>query len=109
MSSGPPHSRRAVSTSVGKAFATLLAPSRMTRRLVVIFITELPGRKRLTQKPHMNLNRTLPLLPLLLVATAPAAADDPPSYARQVRPFLAKYCSECHSGEHPKAGLNLET
>jgi WD40 repeat protein len=58
----------------------------------------------------MNLNRTALLLPLLLLTgTGPAAAADPPSYAKQVKPFLAKYCSECHSGDHPKAGLNLET
>jgi WD40 repeat protein len=56
----------------------------------------------------MKLNHTALLLSLLL-ATAPAFADEAPSYARQVKPFLAKYCSECHSGEHPKGGLNLET
>src|SRR5438477_301170 len=58
----------------------------------------------------MNPNRTALLLPLLLLAgTAPAVAEDQPSYAKQVKPFLAKYCSECHSGDHPKAGLNLDT
>ena len=57
----------------------------------------------------MNLKRTALLLPFLLVATAPVAAAEAPSYARQVKPFLARYCSECHSGEHPKAGLNLES
>ena len=38
-----------------------------------------------------------------------AFAVEPPSYARQVRPFLARYCVECHSGAHPKGGLNLES
>jgi WD40 repeat protein len=38
-----------------------------------------------------------------------AAAQQPPSYARQVKPFLAKYCLECHSSDKTKGGLNLET
>src|SRR5690242_4615332 len=57
----------------------------------------------------MNPTRTALLLPLLLLTGTAPAAGDPPSYAKQVKPFLAKYCSECHSGDHPKAGLNLET
>jgi WD40 repeat protein len=56
----------------------------------------------------MNIHRIALLLPLLAWA-APALADDAPSYARQVKPFLAKYCSECHGGDRPKAGLNLDT
>jgi WD40 repeat protein len=31
------------------------------------------------------------------------------SYARDVRPFLAKYCLECHNAKNPKSGLDLET
>ncbi len=31
------------------------------------------------------------------------------SYARQVRPFLAKYCIECHNAKTLEAGLDLET
>jgi hypothetical protein len=44
----------------------------------------------------------------LLLATAAAAAEAP-SYARQVKPFFARYCVECHNGEEPEGGLNLET
>jgi WD40 repeat protein len=36
-------------------------------------------------------------------------AQQPPSYARQVRPFLARYCLECHNTERLKGGLNLES
>jgi hypothetical protein len=36
-------------------------------------------------------------------------ADSPPSYAKDVRPFLARYCLECHAAKDPEAGLNLET
>jgi WD40 repeat protein len=32
-----------------------------------------------------------------------------PSYAKQVRPFLAAYCVECHNAKTFKAGLDLET
>src|SRR5579885_1910321 len=47
---------------------------------------------------------------LCLAALAGAsAAQQPPSYARQVRPFLARYCLECHSGKEAKNDLDLET
>jgi hypothetical protein len=36
-------------------------------------------------------------------------AQQPPSYAKQVKPFLARYCVECHSGEDPQGGLNMES
>jgi hypothetical protein len=37
------------------------------------------------------------------------AAQQPPSYAKQVKPFLARYCLECHSGDDPQGGLNMES
>src|SRR5690349_1267193 len=52
----------------------------------------------------------LSLLAALLAALAPGAARAaPPSYARDVKPFLARYCLECHAGGDPEGGLNLET
>lgn len=42
-----------------------------------------------------------------LVPTGLQAA--PPSYAKDVRPFFARYCIECHSGTDPDGELNLET
>jgi hypothetical protein len=45
------------------------------------------------------------VLALLLVVGRSGAAE--PSYAKDVQPFLAKYCMECHSGAKPKAGLRL--
>src|SRR5947209_20576377 len=33
----------------------------------------------------------------------------PPSYAQQVKPFLAKYCSECHTGDKAKGDLEMTT
>src|SRR5436309_9951216 len=46
----------------------------------------------------------------LLLALVPALrAQQPPSYAKHVRPFLTKYCLECHNAKSAKLGLNLET
>ncbi|HUY88885.1 MAG TPA: DUF1592 domain-containing protein [Pirellulales bacterium] len=54
---------------------------------------------------------------LALLAWAPFAAaesgqrPDPAlaeAFAGQVQPFLKKYCTQCHSGEKPKADLNLD-
>src|SRR5262245_32152735 len=36
-------------------------------------------------------------------------AQDPPSFAKQVKPFLARYCIECHNKEAMKGDLSLET
>src|SRR5215813_1385812 len=36
-------------------------------------------------------------------------AEQPPSYARQVKPFLAKYCLECHNAEDAKGGLVMDS
>jgi WD40 repeat protein len=40
---------------------------------------------------------------------APLHAAEGPSFARQVRPFLARYCLECHNADKTKGELNLET
>src|SRR5437763_12307244 len=45
---------------------------------------------------------------LLLAAALTAPAQEAPSYARQVRPFLARYCVECHADD-PEGGLRLDT
>jgi hypothetical protein len=46
---------------------------------------------------------------LAFAAAAPVAAGEAPSYAKQVRPFLARYCSECHNAKEPQGNLNLES
>src|SRR5262249_48903676 len=52
----------------------------------------------------------LPSLLFLLIAVPAAPAEPQPvSYARDVKPFLARYCLQCHSGARPRGGLNLET
>src|SRR5262245_12449362 len=53
----------------------------------------------------------LPSLLTLLAAAVAAPADEPPpvSYVKDVKPFLAKYCLECHSAATKRGGLSLET
>jgi hypothetical protein len=52
------------------------------------------------------LRRFLLTLPLVL-ATVPAKADDVPSFEREGRPVLEKFCLSCHNAKRPKAGIDL--
>src|SRR5436309_9564888 len=45
----------------------------------------------------------------LCLTAAPLAAQQAPSYAKQIQPFFARYCLECHSCQEPEGGLNLES
>src|SRR5947207_6339063 len=38
-----------------------------------------------------------------------AAGSLPPGYIKDVQPLLTKYCSACHQGEKPKAGVAFDT
>src|SRR4051794_31806026 len=50
------------------------------------------------------------LVPLALAAAGGHAfGQQPSSFAKDVRPFLARYCLECHNAKTFKAGLALET
>jgi hypothetical protein len=53
----------------------------------------------------------LALLPalVLLSASGRALADDPPSYAKQIKPFLTTYCLECHNTSRARGQVNVET
>src|SRR5579871_2993655 len=51
----------------------------------------------------------LPLAAALVLAAAACRAAEPPSYAKQVRPFLTRYCLECHNAKEDQGGLNLES
>jgi hypothetical protein len=53
-------------------------------------------------------SRTLPILVVALLARSAVAAEAP-SFARQIKPFLNRYCAECHNADEPKGGLNLES
>jgi WD40 repeat protein len=44
-----------------------------------------------------------------LAAAVPVAAQSPPSFVRQVKPFLGKYCGECHSGGRARGDLSVDS
>src|SRR5438128_13397 len=46
---------------------------------------------------------------LLQGAWLAPARGQAPSYARQVKPFFARYCLECHPAQDPDGGLDLTT
>jgi mono/diheme cytochrome c family protein len=47
---------------------------------------------------------------ILLGAGFAAAADEPPpSYVKDVKPFLKTYCMGCHSGARAKAGYKVDS
>ena len=57
----------------------------------------------------MRLRFSLALGFLSLSFVSPVAGAEPPSYAKDIKPFLAKYCFECHNGPKAKAELDLST
>jgi WD40 repeat protein len=57
----------------------------------------------------MNLRRLSACCFTLFAVTSPLCAQTSVSYARDVRPFLAKYCLECHNAKNLKGKLNLES
>ena len=58
----------------------------------------------------MTCSRSALIAGLVLSAAGSIAnAAEPPSYAKQIKPFLAKYCLECHNPDTLKGGLDLTT
>jgi Planctomycete cytochrome C len=49
------------------------------------------------------------LAALLGGAGLASAADEAPSFAKDVKPFLKKYCMDCHSGARAKGGYSVAT
>ncbi|HEV3256974.1 MAG TPA: c-type cytochrome domain-containing protein, partial [Gemmataceae bacterium] len=45
----------------------------------------------------------------LMLAGPRLSAQQPPSYAKHIKPFFARYCLECHNSDKLKGELNLET
>jgi hypothetical protein len=46
---------------------------------------------------------------VVLGGTRAARADDPPSYTKDIRPFLDTNCVSCHNAKVTKGGANLES
>jgi hypothetical protein len=46
---------------------------------------------------------------LVLASQRSARADDPPSFVKDIKPLLTKYCVQCHNSKQSKAGVNLES
>src|SRR5260370_12267963 len=57
----------------------------------------------------MGMRVWLVVLCVLATTGATAVAQQPASYAKDVRPFLARYCLECHNAKALKGGLDVET
>ncbi len=57
----------------------------------------------------MTIARLVPSLAGLLIAWGSTLAAEPPSYTKQVKPFLTQYCVSCHKSTKTDGGLNLET
>src|SRR5436190_4487329 len=58
----------------------------------------------------MKVAKKIILVALLSMAGVTARGQSaPPSFARDVKPFLARYCVECHNAEKLRGGLNMES
>ncbi|MBC8356224.1 MAG: PSD1 domain-containing protein [Planctomycetes bacterium] len=75
--------------------------------------TSEPRRAQITRKGCtrvlLSCISCLSWLSLLLCANGPAAADEKLTFETHVMPILKAKCLSCHSGERPKAGLDLST
>jgi WD40 repeat protein len=45
----------------------------------------------------------------LLIASAPASAEETPNFTRDVQPILKRYCSGCHGEIAPEGGFNADS
>lgn len=46
---------------------------------------------------------------LLLGAAHLQAAEETPSYTKDIQPFLKRYCVECHGPNKPKSGVRVDS
>ena len=51
----------------------------------------------------------LSLTLLLIAGAAPVPQTPAPSYSKQIKPFFARYCVECHNAKDAEGSLNLQT
>ena len=55
------------------------------------------------------MSRLISLFMVVLILAPTLTAQTAPSYSKDIRPFLTKYCLECHNAKTAKASLSLET
>jgi hypothetical protein len=55
------------------------------------------------------MKQILVVVVFLVTSAAMVNAQPAPSYSKDIRPFLAKYCLECHNAKTMKGSLSLET
>jgi mono/diheme cytochrome c family protein len=51
----------------------------------------------------------LAIAPLVSADPTPPAADPPPSFTKDIKPFLGNYCQGCHTGRRAKSGYSVES
>src|SRR5437762_1436354 len=69
----------------------------------------MPKKIRHAKAQGVRMKKTSLALCALVFSISNLHAQSPPSYAKQVRPFFAKYCLECHNAKALKGGLSLDT
>jgi uncharacterized membrane protein len=52
---------------------------------------------------------TVVVLTSLAWGGAASAQEEPPSYSKDVKPFLTQYCLKCHNDARPRSGYSVET
>jgi len=57
----------------------------------------------------MRLATALAVSVVILIGTTARADDKDPSYTKDIKPFLTKYCVECHGDGKPKAGVRVNS
>jgi hypothetical protein len=51
----------------------------------------------------------MPLAVVVALCAGRSSAADAPSYTRDVKPFVEKYCLECHGGKETKKGIDVSS
>jgi hypothetical protein len=66
-----------------------------------------PERAPARLEQTMRFLFTPAILAALTAVIGPAAVQEPPSFTRDIHPFLKKHCLECHNGKNAKAEFDV--
>src|SRR5439155_15023955 len=67
------------------------------------------SRSRRGERGAGAATRGIAAVSVLLAVASVVCAQPSPSYSKEIRPLLAKYCLECHNAKTQKGTLSLET